>query len=116
MFRVDLLKYLADITVPDGMHVQAGGKLPNKQWAVRNGGTTQWGAGYRLVHVAGERLSSEESVPLPALTPGESGRVTLPNLTAPPLPGHYTSIWMAQTPNGECFDSPLTIEIVVVEA
>lgn len=115
MHRIDLLKYLADLTLHDGTQVRSGEKLPDKQWAIRNASTLQWGVGYRLVHYDGERLSSDESVPLPTLAPGESGRIRLPNLTAPCTPGYYVSTWMPQTPNGEYFDSPLTIEINVIE-
>ena len=46
------LKYLTDLTVPDGSPVNPGEKI-DKQWLVQNSGTCNWDDNYRLKLVNG---------------------------------------------------------------
>jgi hypothetical protein len=51
----DGLRYLADITVPDGTIV-APGEAINKKWQVENNGSCNWNERYRLRRISGPPL------------------------------------------------------------
>ncbi len=108
---VDECGFVADETIPDGTLIQPGQPF-TKTWRVRNGGTASWGSGYQLVYFGGERLESPESVPLPALEPGQEGTVSV-KLQAPSSAGRFQSLWKARNAAGAFFPFELFVEIVV---
>ncbi|NLD72753.1 MAG: hypothetical protein GX649_08565 [Chloroflexi bacterium] len=103
--------YAADITVPDGA-VTPGGRGFTKTWRVRNAGSAAWPEGTRLVHVGREALGLTSSVPAPALSPGETGDVSV-YMRAPRTPGDVRSDWRLVAPDGEAFGPVLYVEISV---
>lgn len=106
------LKYLADLTVPDGEIVNAGEKI-DKQWLVRNSGTCNWDERYRLKLVGGFPPLGAEITQL--LFPARAGsEVTIQIFfVAPPSSGVYRSAWQAYDPDGLPFGETIYIEINV---
>lgn len=106
------LKFLDDLTIPDGSPVNPGEQI-DKQWLVRNSGTCDWGADYRLRLVGGFSPLGAEIVQ--ALFPARAGaEVTIQVFfTAPPTSGVYRSAWQAYDPQGNPFGETIYIEITV---
>jgi hypothetical protein len=107
----DNLRFVTDLTVPDGTQVAPGSPV-DKQWQVENNGTCNWDSRYRLKFIAGADLGAPL---MQALYPARSGtqpaiRITF---TAPAEPGTYRSAWQAYSPQDEPFGDPIFVEIIV---
>src|SRR5207244_11620966 len=64
--------FVADVTVPDGTEFMPGQPI-DKQWRVKNTGTCDWGADYRLVLVSGNAMGApSEGALFPAKGAGEA--------------------------------------------
>jgi len=108
------LRFIGDVTIPDGTQVMVGEHL-DKRWKVENNGTCNWDKDYRLKLVAGLSLSaSSEQALYPARAKTEA-TIRLAFI-APDTPGVYRSAWQAYSPQGEAFGDPFFIEIVVGQA
>ena len=105
------LTFLKDLTIPDGSSVAPNTPL-DKRWLVKNNGSCNWDARYRLRLASGKNLGAQTEQ---ALYPARSGaQATLRLLfTAPDSPGVYRSSWQAIGPDGQPFGDPIFIEIVV---
>ena len=108
---IDDLRFLRDITIPDGSIVSRGKQL-DKRWLVENSGTCNWDDRYSLELITGSELGVPATQ---ALYPARSGsQVTFRILySAPKNPGIYHSAWQAHDPQGEPFGDPVFIEIIV---
>ncbi|MCG2786935.1 MAG: hypothetical protein L6461_17730 [Anaerolineae bacterium] len=106
------LKYLTDLTVPDGSPVNPGEKI-DKQWLVQNSGTCNWDDNYRLKLVNGFQPLGAETTQL--LFPARAdNQVTIQIFfTAPTISGVYRSAWQAYDQNGLPFGETIYIEITV---
>lgn len=107
----DEASWVADVTVADGTIVEPGQTFL-KTWRIRNTGTTEWGAGYRLSFFNHERMGAPESVPLPPVGPGEEVDVSI-TLKAPTTPGQHRSTWKPRSPHGTFFEYEQYAEIIV---
>jgi hypothetical protein len=89
------------------------GQPVGKQWAVRNNGTCDWDASYRLVLVSGNALGARSEL---ALFPARAGAnaVLEVAMQAPAEPGTYTGRWQARDPDGNLFGDRIFITIEVV--
>ena len=108
---VDDLKFIDDVTIPDGTVVAPGSAL-DKQWEVENSGTCNWNEKYMLKFISGEAMGAptEQGI-IPART---GSRVTLRIVfRAPDEPGSYKSAWQVHNAQGVPFGDPFFIEIVV---
>lgn len=107
---VSSLRYLGDITYPDGTLVSPGQSI-QKQWQVENNGSCDWQAGYRLKLVGGFPLGVFGEV---ALYPARAGTQAVIEITftAPPAPGPYRSAWQAFDSNGNPFGDVVYIEVI----
>jgi hypothetical protein len=107
----DGLRFLADITVPDGTIV-APGETIDKQWQVENSGTCNWNERYSLRRISGPPLNAPDQQ---ALYPARSGTQVVIRilLVAPTEPGTYRSAWQAYNPQGDPFGDPIYVEILV---
>lgn len=107
----DSLKFLEDVTIPDGTVVTAGQTM-DKQWRVQNDGSCDWGDGYKLKLVSGDPLGAPAEV---ALYPARAGAETViqMTLTAPQTAGTYHTAWQAYNPDGTPFEQAIYVEIVV---
>jgi hypothetical protein len=111
---VNALKFLSDLTVPDGSPVTPGQKI-DKQWLAQNSGTCNWDERYRLKLVGGfPPLGADISQ---ALFPARAGaEVTIQIFfVAPPASGIYRSAWQAYDPDGLPFGETIYIEFMVPE-
>lgn len=107
----DNLKFLADLTVPDGT-IAARGALIDKRWQVENNGSCNWDAFYRLKIISGTEMGVQAEQ---ALYPARSGASAVIRmlLLAPSMPGTYRSAWQAVGPAGDAFGDIIYVEIKV---
>lgn len=107
----NVLTFLDDLTIEDGTTFAPGASI-DKQWLVKNDGTCNWDAAYKLKWVGGFTLGVIEEQPL---FPAKAGvQVTLRIVfTAPTEPGTYQSTWQAVDPDGNLFGDTVFMEIVV---
>lgn len=105
------LRYLSDLTIPDGTQVIPGAQI-DKRWQVENSGACNWDERYRLRLISGDALGAPAEQ---ALYPARGGAQAVIRLLliAPTEPGTYRSVWQAIDPQGQPFGDPITIEILV---
>jgi len=105
------LRYIEDLTIPDGTLVTQGSTL-DKRWLVENSGTCNWTAGYTLQLITGPALGVESTL---ALYPARAGTQAALRIVyiAPLEAGIYRSAWQAFGLDGQPFGDPVFIEIVV---
>jgi hypothetical protein len=105
--------FVEDLTIPDRSQVLPGESL-DKRWSVRNSGTCDWGADYRLVQVGSSEIHGPEET---ALYPAAAGSVAVWQvaLTAPTDPGEYLARWQARAPDGALFGDEVFVLILVAE-
>jgi hypothetical protein len=106
------LVFLSDVTVPDGSQFLAGQPV-DKQWAVRNAGTCDWSAAYRLVLTSGNAMGPKSEIALYPARAGAEAVIQVP-MQAPAEPGAYTSRWQARDPDGKLFGNVIFIKIEVI--
>jgi hypothetical protein len=109
------MRYLADVTIPDGKLMQPGEQFV-KTWRVRNTGESTWGSGYELAFFADNQMGAPDAVPLPPARPGDEVALSV-TLTAPEEPGTFRSTWKARNSQGKFFEFDLfaLIEVEDVE-
>ena len=105
------LKFVEDITIPDGTVVSAGQAI-DKQWRVQNDGSCDWGSGYVLKLVSGDAMGTPAETALYPALAGAQAVIDMP-LTAPQTAGSYHTVWQAFAPDGTAFDQPIYVDIVV---
>jgi len=113
----DNMKYIADVTIPDG-YVAAHGEVMKKTWTVQNLGPCTWNQNYVLIFGWGGQ-GTDWNTAQPAhlvkvVAPGENIDITVP-LKAPSTPGEYVGTFKLQNDKGVNFPpgQQLTIDIVV---
>jgi uncharacterized protein YkwD len=89
---------LEDVTVPDNALMPRGGKF-TKTWRFMNTGKCNW-SGYTIAFVAGDRMETPDSAPIPQTEPGKTVDVSV-ELTAPSIDGAYTGFFELNNANGE---------------
>jgi hypothetical protein len=106
----NILAYISDITIPDNTVVAAGSTV-DKQWQVKNAGTCDWDARYRLRAILGTDLGIGEQ----SLYPARAGTEAVLRIvfTAPLVAGYYSSTWQAVAPDGSLFGDIVTVSIIV---
>ncbi len=98
----DQVKFVSDVTVPDGAEFQPGEAFV-KTWRLRNEGTCTWDTDYSLVFLIGEPMGYTEPIPLPAqVKPGETIDLSA-NLVAPESEGTHRGDWKLRNAGGEDF-------------
>lgn len=116
----DWVAFVKDVTVPDGTILQPNETF-TKTWRLKNRGTCTWTPDYMLVFSSGSKLSETTAVRLLGnVAPGQTVDVSI-ILTAPYIPGDYTSYWMLRNPSGALFGTgdkaniPFYVDINVKE-
>lgn len=105
------LKFLEDLTIPDGTLVNAGASI-DKQWLIQNSGTCDWDSTYHLQWIGGDPLGAEQEQPLyPARAETQATLRII--FTAPNFAGAFESSWQAVSPDGIFFGDPVYITITV---
>lgn len=105
--------FVADVTVPDGTNWNPGQAF-NKIWRVRNTGCP-WGAGYQLVFVSGDAMTTTRAFTIPNTATGATADLLVP-MTAPATPGAHTGTWRLRNPRGGLFGTIVTVKINVLGA
>lgn len=108
---VPSLRYLSDITYPDGTPVSPGQRI-QKQWQVENNGSCDWQTGYHLKLVGGFPLGVFGEVSLYPARAGTQAVLEI-NFTAPLEAGLYRTAWQAFDPQNNPFGDTVYMEIVV---
>src|SRR5688572_3519918 len=89
---------LEDVTVPDNALMTRGEKF-TKTWRFMNTGKCNW-SGYTIAFVAGDRMETPDSAPIPQTEPGKTVDVSI-ELIAPSIDGAYTGFYELKKANGE---------------
>lgn len=89
---------LEDVTVPDNALMPRAGKF-TKTWRFMNTGKCNW-SGYTIAFVAGDRMETPGSAPVPETEAGKTVDVSV-ELTAPSIDGAYTGFYELRNANGE---------------
>jgi uncharacterized protein YkwD len=87
-----------DVTVPDNAQMTRGAKF-TKTWRFMNSGKCKW-SGYTISFVAGDRMETPESAPIPETEAGKTVDVSI-ELTAPSVDGTYTGFYELKNNKGE---------------
>jgi len=102
--------FQADVTVPDNTRIEAGQGF-TKTWRIRNTGTCDWGAGYRLTFIDGDQMGGPDSVDVPETVGGESVEVSV-GLVAPVEAGQYWGNWQMCVNRSEYFGDSVYLQII----
>jgi uncharacterized protein YkwD len=89
---------IADVTVPDDSQMSKGQTF-TKTWRFMNNGKCNW-SGYMITFVAGDRMASPDTAPVPDTEAGKTVDVSV-QLTAPSADGSYTGFYELKKANGE---------------
>ena len=89
---------LEDVTVPDNALMTRGEKF-TKTWRFMNTGKCNW-SGYTIAFVAGDRMETPDSAPVPQTESGKTVDVSV-ELTAPSIDGAYTGFYELKNAKGE---------------
>jgi uncharacterized protein YkwD len=89
---------IQDVTVPDNAQMSRGETF-TKTWRFMNNGKCNW-TGYTIAFVAGDRMESPDTAPVPETEPGKTVDVSV-ELTAPSVDGSYTGFFELKNGNGE---------------
>ena len=106
------LKYLKDLTIPDGSEVAPGKKI-TKRWLISNEGSCNWDQSYSFQLISGLALGADQVQELYPARQGSEAVVEI-TFTAPDNPGRYNSWWQAYDPMGHRFGDSLYMDIMVV--
>jgi len=87
-----------DVTVPDNAQMTRSAKF-TKTWRFMNSGKCKW-TGYTISFVAGDRMATPDSAPIPETEPGKTVDVSV-ELTAPSADGSYTGFYELKNNRGE---------------
>jgi hypothetical protein len=113
----DNMKYVADVTIPDG-YVAARAEVMKKTWTVKNAGPCIWTQDYKLIYGWGGQGTNWNTTPPVVLSkvvnPGETIEITV-QLSAPSEAGEYVAIFKLQNDKGINFPpgQQISIDIVV---
>jgi uncharacterized protein YkwD len=89
---------IADVTVPDNAQMSKDQKF-TKTWRFMNNGKCTW-SGYTIAFVAGDRMASPDTAPVPETAAGNTVDVSV-ELTAPSADGSYTGFYELRNAKGE---------------
>lgn len=108
---------LEDVTVPDNALMTKGEKF-TKTWRFMNTGKCNW-SGYTIAFVAGDRMETPDSSPVPQTEAGKTVDVSV-ELTAPSIDGAYTGFYELKNADGETLaigtESTFWIKILIGNA
>lgn len=113
------LRYVADVTVPDGTVMQPGETF-FKTWRVQNVGSCSWTPQFSIVYVGGLQMTGTAQLPIGVtIYPGRYVNLTV-QMRAPAQGGVFRGDWgmMDEAGNifgwGENYDQPFYVQILVV--
>jgi uncharacterized repeat protein (TIGR01451 family) len=108
----DDAKFVADVTIPDGISIQPGEEFI-KTWRLRNTGTTTWTTDYKLVFEGGDLMGAVQYVSLDTtVPPNETVDISVP-MAAPLDGGAKRDYWRMRNSSGLRFGHTVWVEIFV---
>jgi len=108
------LRFIKDVSYPDGAVVQPGSSF-RKMWRVRNDGQYAWPVDAVLVAAGGDPMTAQDAREvLPILVAGEEREIGI-DLIAPLKTGLYTAYFRAQTKEKQFFGHRLWATVMVSE-
>jgi hypothetical protein len=105
--------YLADVTIPDGTHLDKGEGFV-KTWRVRNSGTCAWPEDTQLVFISGNQMGAPDGMTVGTLAAGETAEIAI-DMIAPEADDSFQGTWRFVTGGEEVFGTRLTVIIQVGE-
>ena len=109
---VNQLRYIKDLTIPDGTEVIEGEKI-TKRWLIINEGSCNWDQSYSFQLISGLALGAKKYQLLYPARQGSRAILEI-SFTAPDNPGRYNSWWQAFDSSGKRFGDPLYMDITVL--
>ncbi|MBN1429386.1 MAG: hypothetical protein JXB07_13520 [Anaerolineae bacterium] len=101
--------YVADVTISDGMEIEAGTSF-TKVWRVRSDGCVPWPEGTVLSFDHGSQMGAPANVPVPQTSPGTNADISV-GMIVPATAGEYEGYWQLQSPDGVRFGPNLFVKI-----
>ena len=98
------VKFVEDITIPDGTIVTAG-KPFTKTWKLQNVGTCIWNDTYSFDFIDGNQMGANSKIPFPKdslIYPQDTLEISV-YMTAPTERGKYQGNWKITSPYGQQF-------------
>lgn len=96
------VKFIKDVTVPDNTEVPPNSEF-TKVWRLRNDGTCLWTTLFGLAFVGGDRMHTQDYVPLSAsVAPGEEVDVSI-QIKSPIDPGTFRGEYKLRDADGKLF-------------
>jgi hypothetical protein len=95
------LAFLSDVTIPDDSEMAPGEQF-TKTWRVRNNGSCEWEAGFKLAFTGGNSLGGTTLILTETVNPGASTDLSI-FMTAPAEAGSYQSNWRMSNAGGSYF-------------
>jgi hypothetical protein len=108
-----------DVTIPDDTRLVPGESF-TKTWRLVNLGTCEWTSEYTVVWFSGDDLGAIREQPFLFTVSAGSTVEFAVDMTAPGVPGIYSSYWMVRSATGDLFgigpngNSPFWVRIQVV--
>jgi hypothetical protein len=106
------LRYLKDLTVPDGTEVLPSERI-TKRWLIINEGSCNWDQSYSLQLISGLTLGAKKHQDLFPARQGSRAIIEI-MFTAPENPGRYNTWWQAFDSIGKRFGDPIYMDIIVL--
>ena len=101
--------YVADVTIMDGTNI-APNTTFTKTWKLKNTGTCEWTAGFKINFVSGDAMSGAATNINQTVAVGASADISV-SLIAPATPKSYTGVWRMSTDGGQAFGETITVVI-----
>jgi hypothetical protein len=103
------LRWVADVTIPDGTPIAPGAQFV-KTWKVKNNGTCAFSGTLGFIG-KGSQMGGASPVTLPTIDPGQQADISI-SLTAPAQVGDYQGTWQPRMSDGTPMEN-LTVQIKV---
>ncbi|MBI3158512.1 MAG: hypothetical protein HYZ26_02800 [Chloroflexi bacterium] len=117
------LRFIADVTIPDGTPVQPSSTF-FKSWYVQNVGSCRWKPEFKLIFHSGAALGARSEYELGTFVNPDQYVTLSAQMQAPATGGYYTSFWGLADENGlffgwsaddgQTFDQPFYVLIYVL--
>lgn len=117
------LRFVTDVTIPDGTPVQPGSTF-FKSWYVQNVGSCRWTPDFSLAFSSGVQMGTNTSYALGTFVNPDQFVTLTAQMNAPQTPGYHTSYWGLEdaegtffgwsSDGGETFDQPFYALIFVL--
>jgi hypothetical protein len=102
---------VTDVTIPAGTKFNPGDSF-EKTWRLKNTGTCDWNADFKITYVGGKMFGSDTTKIRQRVWVGNTGDISL-SMVAPAGAGTVVSNWQMSTDDGKFFGPVLTVSIAL---